>query len=504
MSASPRSSASVESFDSEHNRNPDMDDTAALILVQEPEDPDQDRTPFDFSSDDEVEEDDHVERLKSSSIPPLSSSAVFLYLLTPLLKLGAILVVDEGGAIPLRLGLPAVIVFAVLCGFTRQIWYMLARYVRRSDMEEVLIETFARGRRRERARQVIRDATRFSIGLFRVLLAVVYLRASVDVLLPLLPKKVLVSTRYPLTISISLVLAPICYVPSINTTAVLSASWMSIATFVAWIACTAYAHAKGILTFNPVGESLGPLWEGLSVIAFAFTTTSTLPLYAALRGKLEPGAPKPKRSQSFWTLTILSVGIATLLIIPLAFFVPITSPLSTQSPSSSHFKALVAFLNTATLALTIPSIIITTPPLPLPLSVRRATNFPVSKFIVYFIAVLLAMSPMHIAHVLSNILLVLAFVSTYVLPAFIHITIHTFRRPLSIVLPPATTPATPTFHIPQTSDSQNDELLQRKERALQRRRLAKRIVWDIGVWILLLPIGGGGLGWMIGKIAGRW
>lgn len=31
-----------------------------------------------------------------------------------------------------------------------------------------------------------------------------------------------------------------------------------------------------------------------------------------------------------------------------------------------------------------------------------------------------------------------------------------------------------------------DELLQRKERALQKRQSRKRIVWDVGVWLLFL------------------
>lgn len=84
-----------------------------------------------------------------------------------------------------------------------------------------------------------------------------------------------------------------------------------------------------------------------------------------------------------------------------------------------------------------------------------------------------------------------------------HIVIHNFRRPLAIVMPPGT-PATPSHPSLQHSDSYNDELLQRKERTLQRRRFARRVFWDVGVWVLLLPVSGGGLFWAAGRVAQRW
>ncbi|KAF9779594.1 hypothetical protein BJ322DRAFT_364892 [Thelephora terrestris] len=48
----------------------------------------------------------------------------------------------------------------------------------------------------------------------------------------------------------------------------------------------------------------------------------------------------------------------------------------------------------------------------------------------------------------------------------------------------------------------HDPLLQRKERLLQRRRLYQRLVWDIGAWMLLIPVGGGCLVWAGGRLAG--
>lgn len=56
----------------------------------------------------------------------------------------------------------------------------------------------------------------------------------------------------------------------------------------------------------------------------------------------------------------------------------------------------------------------------------------------------------------------------------------------------------------QGGSPRGDELLQRKERMLQRRRLGRRIVWDIAVWVLLVPVGGGGVVWAVGRVLGRW
>lgn len=213
----------------------------------------------------------------------------------------------------------------------------------------------------------------------------------------------------------------------------------------------------------------------------------------------------------------------------------------------------MALLNSTTLALTIPLIVITLPSIPLPTVLRRRNELPVSKGVLSVAVVALAVVPQQWARVLSDVVMVVAFFSTYVLPgmsifqisapticylhpdhvycsfcvlAAIHIIMHNFRRPLSIVIPPSA-PVTPNpayardpsypgyvsnsysahLSVPSPTSagsSRDDELLQRKERTLQRRRLTRRIVWDIGVWVLLLPVGGGGLVWAAGRIAGRW
>ncbi|KAI0330492.1 hypothetical protein GY45DRAFT_1208512, partial [Cubamyces sp. BRFM 1775] len=498
---SPRSSTSSDSFAS-GRQSPinGFDSTAALILV-----PDAEETPastsFDFSSDDEAEEqsDLQLERLRSSSIPPLSSLSVFLYLLAPYLKLGALLLPEAG--LQSKAGVLVVVLFAALSAFTRQIWYMLARYVRRSDLEEIVLETFARGRGKERRRMVLRQLVRLAVGSLRVLTAALYLRFSVDCLLPFLPDVLAIPSRLITTLVLAAFIAPLYSARSLGSRGALYASWLSIAAYAAWFSCTAYMHAKGMLV--PIAETatLGKLWQGTPAVAFAFSTFWTVPLYASLKGTVQPMTPKPRRSQSFKLLSALSVAMAVAVILPLAFFN--ASPLPTQPPPTS-LKKIQTVLGAASLLLSIPSILITTPALPIPISIRRVTNFPLSKVLIYTITICLSILPASITRVGSDVTLILAFLSTYVVPAFIHITIHNFRRPLSIVIPPTTPNPSSSSQRLEPSESRNDELLQRKERTLQRRRLGRRLVWDIGVWVLLLPVGGGGVAWAVGRMAGKW
>lgn len=195
--STPRPSPTSDSFSS-GSRSPsinEFDSSAALLVVPEREHDEldaEDRAAFSSSDDDSHEgelddgEDDRLARSTGSrytSGPTLSSLTVFLYLLAPLLKLGALLSsslrIDKT---PLRLSLPALFFFASLCAFTRQIWYMLARYVKRADMEEVVLQTFARGigrgREGEKKRRLIRLLVRSSTGLLRILLVAIYLRGE--------------------------------------------------------------------------------------------------------------------------------------------------------------------------------------------------------------------------------------------------------------------------------------------------------------------------------------
>jgi uncharacterized membrane protein YeaQ/YmgE (transglycosylase-associated protein family) len=126
----------------------------------------------------------------------------------------------------------------------------------------------------------------------------------------------------------------------------------------------------------------------------------------------------------------------------------------------------------------------------------------------------------HVGNLISILGLVGALAGTYLLPALLHIVTHHFKRPLSIIIPntpifTSISPATPSPYIPSPvsphavspqspSRTQYDELLQQKERTLQRHRLVRRIVWDVGAWVLLVPLGGGSVVWGIGRLTGGW
>lgn len=196
-----------------------FDSSAALVLVPEMEDeldadvdaderanvlggsPNSTHSPFDISTDsdedNDEEEDDPAYSSDSSPspVPPMSSLTVFLYLLSPFLKLGALLlpslfycpplsVSDPDQAskrLPRHLTALAIVGFAALTAFTRQIWYMLARYVRRMDLEEIVLETFARARgRAEKRRRILRALVRAGTAGMRIVSGVVYVRGNDD------------------------------------------------------------------------------------------------------------------------------------------------------------------------------------------------------------------------------------------------------------------------------------------------------------------------------------
>jgi hypothetical protein len=75
-------------------------------------------------------------------------------------------------------------------------------------------------------------------------------------------------------------------------------------------------------------------------------------------------------------------------------------------------------------------------------------------------------------------------------PALLHIITHHFSSPRAIVL--------------HTGDTVADELLRRKERMLQRRRLGRRLAWDVAAWALVLGFGGFGGAAVVARLAGAW
>ncbi|KAJ7432752.1 hypothetical protein B0H11DRAFT_2123905 [Mycena galericulata] len=469
--------------------------STSLILVHDDEEP---SSPFDFPEDDEDSPESPDFEIRRHFSPAMAPSLVFLYLLSPYLKLGALFLPNT--QLPLKYGIPALLVFAVLSAFSRQILYMLARYMRKADLEDIILDAFALGRGKERRRAWLRNIVRGGTGMLRVLLSVIYLRESVHILLPLLPEGLPLQLRPVLTVAFALLLLPMVSAYSLASKPIVYTTWTSIATYLIWFFCVAVAHANGTLEINPGWLRMGTFWQGFSTTAFAFTSSSTLPLYASLKAGAPPATlTKSSLSRSFRTLSTISVVVAVCFTLPLIFFTAHMNAVILQDPSPLRLQPAIAVLNSLTLLLAIPSVLVTTPSLPVPERIRRATNVPLSKYLTFALVVVLTLVPTRIARILSDVLIATACASTFFVPALIHITTHFFKRPLAIVMPQM--PATPNPHSPPSAA---DELLQRKERALQKRQFRKRVIWDVGVWVLLLPVGGGGFVWGAGRLAGRW
>lgn len=163
-----------------------LDSSTALILVHDDEDEEDSHFLFTDDEDEreggrEDEDDDELvspmfELRRSAVFPPLPPSLVFLYLLMPYLRLGALSMPYT--QLPLKYGLPALFLSALAAAFTRQIWYMLARYVRKAKMSDVLLDTFARGRDKERQRVVIRGVIMSVMSILGIFMSIIYLRCT--------------------------------------------------------------------------------------------------------------------------------------------------------------------------------------------------------------------------------------------------------------------------------------------------------------------------------------
>ncbi|KAF8645157.1 hypothetical protein AX16_007985 [Volvariella volvacea WC 439] len=507
-----------------------VDSTAALILVTDDDDAD---TPFDFSSDEDDDTLDQQYDVRRTPILPLSPADTFLFLLAPYLRLGALIL--RHSQLPLNYGLPPLFLFAGLAAFSRQILYMLSRHLKKTELEDVILDAFARGRGKEKQRAVLRTLVRASCGVVRVLLAATYLRESAVALLPFVSEDLGLPTQPVLVAILAIALTPFVTSKSLASPGVVYTAWFSVVAFVAWLSCVSYAYTQGNLEVNPDSIKLGAFWQGISVTAFAFCSSSTLPLYTALRGSALPiTTTRHSKSRSFKIVSPLTVAIAFLMILPLVFFsahsivpemgypstgdqIPSVPQPVPEEPHDHHLPAIHAFRCLVLLS-SVPSVLAIIPPLPIPRRVRDSINFSLSKVILFAIVLLLALAPHEISTRCNDVLLLMSLAGTYFLPAVLHVTIHFFKRPLTIVIPqtpatpptpiPRSTPASPSPHVgdgltrsPRSRGP--DELLQRKERALQRKQLRKRIVWDIGVWLLLI-VSVSGFGWGAGRLAQKW
>ncbi|KAH9997923.1 hypothetical protein BJV77DRAFT_982259 [Russula vinacea] len=487
MSSSRRSSSSSIAGPSSPLVGPHS--SPELVLVNDVDSPNEE---LDFSSDDDLSDDfgAQPDRLNASVIPPLSPTLILLYLSIPYLKLGPMFLPTSDT--PLSHSIPTLLICALFATFTRELWYLLARYLRKMDIEEVVLDVFARGSDKTHTRHLLRTIVRVGTFTMRVLLASVSLRVSVDALLPLIPVHSPPVARGLVTVTIALVLLPLYAAPSLAAKRIIYATWVSFLAYLTWLGVVSYAHVKGTLSTDLHWQRPGVLWQGITSTAFVFSSSWTIPLYASLRSSVPATTivVKRRRRRSFKILIAASVAITVALVLPLCVF---ASSSNESNNSEQGMIALISISSATNLILTIPAILITVPPTPLPYAVRRL-NPNISKIIIYVITTGLSILPRGATVILGDLLLVLSLLSTYVLPAFLHITVHYFKRPLSIVLPTSAT---------RTGDGEGDELLQRKERSLQRRRLGRRVFWDAVSWVSVL-IGAGGSMWAIGRVLRKW
>ncbi len=192
--------------------------------------------------------------------------------------------------------------------------------------------------------------------------------------------------------------------------------------------------------------------------------------------------------------------------------IPALAPLSSYSLQpeislpSIQLNTVRGILAASTLLLGVPALVLVTPPIAF--ASLRSVKFNVSRVLITVLVLALGLISPHpflsadddrpsflfsggsIFTALTIVLVLMVLVATYFVPALLHILTHTFKRPLAIVVPPRTpllqTPVADADGSARLSPrSGADELLLRKERALQQRQFRKRIGWDVGVWLLL-------------------
>ncbi len=208
---------------------------------------------LDFSSDDELPDDfaAQTDRFNASIIPPLSPTLVLLYLSIPYLKLGPMFLPTSDT--PLSQSIPTLLICAAFAAFTRELWYLLARYLRKMDIEEVVLDVFAQGSDKTRTRLRLRVIVRVGTFVMRV-----------HALLPLVPTHSVPLARGLLTASIALVLLPLCGARSLAAKRIIYATSASFLAYLTWLGVVTYAHVKGTLSTDLHWERPGVLWQGIS------------------------------------------------------------------------------------------------------------------------------------------------------------------------------------------------------------------------------------------------
>ena len=252
-------------------------------------------------------------------------------------------------------------------------------------------------------------------------------------------------------------------------------------------------------------------------MSFAFANQLfTLPLYSALVTNFAAKptfAPRPRTRRmitSFPVLLMVSTIVSIALTLPL-ILAPLTKHAAPPDPVAAVptvlmrpplRETLTRKLEAAIPTIQVFELLLAVPPLFAAVVAPRIRKRSY-RWIAFFLAVLLAAVIPGRKVGLTGVSMTLSLLTCYVLPAFLHAIFHGLRRPRSILFTNAH-PA-PTFTSSEPSSSTDPEaLLRHKERSLQRRRLARRILWDVGVWVILGPVGIAATVWTAGRAIAVW
>ncbi|KAL1702495.1 hypothetical protein EV121DRAFT_261952 [Schizophyllum commune] len=494
------------------------DSTAALILVHDDEE--ERDTGFDFAYDSSGEDEDEDDDGVPQGQPAVSPFMTFVYLLSPGLKLGALLLPATAGT-TLSRRVTSVVACAALSMIARHVWYMLTRYYwkgAKGDIGRLIIHAFSstRGstlaRRRYRRIESMLRICRWTVG---VLMAGVYVRESAICLLSTI-------TIHPILITMLLTCAVVPFVmypANVASKTVKSTTVLSIISYIVWFSlqCYSFTHSTGPVEPQQLGVLYNPL--SIPLLAYATTPGPLLSLYASLKVKPRHhvhfrlptststtsdagiSTKKPRfhfQWSSFKVLSALAMIFSLGLTLPIAALVAGVERKAARMTFSPD--PVIAFTGALSLYLGIPLILTSIPTLafPTPASLRRALPpaSVVSRALTVIAIAVVALVPLRWP--LNDALLVLVALPMYFLPAVLHITTHFIKRPMAIVAPqtPRALPGSADgAHSPLTPDE--SALLQRKEHALQLKLLKRRLVWDVLVCGVLVPASLGGLAWVV-------
>ncbi|KDQ11157.1 hypothetical protein BOTBODRAFT_57685 [Botryobasidium botryosum FD-172 SS1] len=413
------------------------------------------------------------------SAPPLPNYILFVFLISPALKLGSMLVQKDAHSVGGSAALIMLAVFSLLSAFSSQIWVLMGRYLRKWTIEDVIAEAVVgagcrRGGSEETWKQRIRAVSRVGLVASIASLCLAYLNESADLFTPLIP-----GALHPLvkraigTAVLSVPMLPVLQANSLASKPVIISTALSVISYITALAASSLAshiHGKnpGALDKKMLGHVYlsSNDWAFASTAAFAFSSSALIyPIYAsrvAARTLALPISTCVKRRLPFPLLLLFSFA-ASLALVSIPFFV-----------SPRAFTYIVP-LHILSLLLGVPAIWAAGVNQRLPANSKKWCS-PALWLILASITVL---STPSFSRFVRNMAVFCSLGIAYPLPAILHIMLHAIRPPLSILV----------LDSHDSLDVEANCLLELKERALQQKRVGKRLGWDLGVGGLLAPLG---------------